>query len=295
MRGTHGRWRLLAGVVMAMVARTGGNGFMSMSQRSLRIHGGNLVVETWRRCRSVHSEMLPGDSCVVRYPLLLRIFGGSTEDSSMPTPDESLDAPSSSSGAPQSAPLTSASSEAESTGLGIHSHNFTRLHEIGLPVFDNPDFKDVAQEAKILKQASMAVEEVKGFRKGEKAKERRRLAESKAIHEEGKRNDWWVHGDLEEIKGKPCETCGKILEDEELERKGIEDPFERVKDRAMRRYMDDVLPSSSTPSADIEFWNKVRARGGGDVERRGARGRRACRIESSEELGEERNEGRQDS
>ena len=49
------------------------------------------------------------------------------------------------------------------------------------------------------------------FRRVEKAKEIQLKAQSKALHEEGKRNDWWLQGDLEEIKGKPCESCGKIL------------------------------------------------------------------------------------
>lgn len=71
-----------------------------------------------------------------------------------------------------------------------------------------------------------------------------------------------------EMTGSACGKCKKVLcfceyleEEEHMRRRGIDDPFSRVKESHIIQPGQDVLPSSSTPDEEIEFWNKVQVHG----------------------------------
>jgi hypothetical protein len=156
------------------------------------------------------------------------------------------------------------SSEESSTGLGIHNRNWSHVKAIGLPVFEYPQFNKVAKEAKLLRHAADGAYEAQGYCTEEKTRKLKEYARRKRIADEGKEHGWFQNGDGERIDGHPCAVCHKILctcefakEQEAMRRRGFEDPFERIKDRGILQPGQDFLPSSSTPSADIEFWNKV--------------------------------------
>ena len=59
-----------------------------------------------------------------------------------------------------------------------------------------------------------------------------------AMRERGTKLGLWGPEEGRQIEGEPCSACGRVLcvcehlaEEEEMRRRGIQDPFERIKDR----------------------------------------------------------------
>jgi len=51
-------------------------------------------------------------------------------------------------------PAEGRSSEDSSTGLGIHGRNWSHVKALGIPIFEVPELKKVAKEAKLLRHAA---------------------------------------------------------------------------------------------------------------------------------------------
>lgn len=148
--------------------------------------------------------------------------------------------------------------------------NWTRIDEIGLPVYDLPEFASVAGEARVLKRAQAAAEGGVEWRE----RERERIKKESQIRRETVR-EAIEQGMLEEHEaavelkgGSACSKCKKVLcfcdfleEEKKMRKRGIDDPFARVKESHILQPGQDVLPSSSTPDEEIEFWNKVKIHG----------------------------------
>ena len=143
---------------------------------------------------------------------------------------------------------TSERESQQSTGLGIHQSNWTRIKEIGIPVFTMPEFDHAAREAKVLKRAAERGASAKGLSAAAKRSEMREQAERRKIAKEGRELGWFSSEDGREITGKPCETCKRVLcycehfrNAERLRKRGFVDPFARAKDSHI------LQPGSSPP------------------------------------------------
>ena len=157
-----------------------------------------------------------------------------------------------------------------STGLGIHNKNWSHVKAIGLPVFEQPQFAAVAREARLYRIAADGAYKAQGHKTEEKRRAEQERERRRRLAQEGKEKGWFDEGAGERISGEPCGVCHRILcmckieREEEEERAcgfAAADPFERIKDAGIRQDGQDFLPSSSTPSADIEFWDKVEEQG----------------------------------
>ena len=80
--------------------------------------------------------------------------------------------------------------------------------------------------------------EAQGYRTEEKKRSQAEYQRRKSVADEGREKGWFDDGQGERIDGAPCTTCHKILctcdverENEEMRKRGYEDPFERIKDR----------------------------------------------------------------
>jgi len=214
-----------------------------------------------------------------RARLALRLRGGAVHDyadlsASTPPDEPGLDNWSyqSSSGPGSPGPAEQPDSEDSSTGLGIHNRNWSHIKALGLPVFEIPELAKVAKEARLLRHAADGAYEAQGYRMEEKKANKEEYERRKAVAKRGKELGWFEKGEGEKIEGEPCAKCHKILctceyekEQEQMRKRGYEDPFERIKDRGILQPGRDFLPSSSTPSAEIDFWDKVERRGGSPV------------------------------
>ena len=214
-----------------------------------------------------------------RMRVALRLRGGALHDyadlsASTPPDEPGLDNWSyqSSSGPGSPGPAEQPDSVDSSTGLGIHNRNWSHIKALGLPVFEIPELAKVAKEARLLRHAADGAYEAQGYRMEEKKANQEEYERRKAVAKRGKELGWFEKGEGEKIEGEPCAKCHKILctceyekQQEQMRKRGYEDPFERIKDRGILQPGRDFLPSSSTPSAEIDFWDKIERRGGSPV------------------------------
>ncbi len=141
------------------------------------------------------------------------------------------------------------SSAASSTGLGVHGNcTWDRIKQIGIPVFEIPGLKKAANEAKMLRQSRDFAEQAMDWKREEREAVAAETERRSVVRERGRQQGLWGSDEGAQIEGEPCKACGRVLcccehlaEEEELQRRGIEDPFERIKDRHI------LMPGQATP------------------------------------------------
>ncbi len=113
-----------------------------------------------------------------------------------------------------------------------------RIKQIGIPVFEVAGLKKVAKEAKMLRQSRDFAEQAMDWKRKERVAAAAETGRRSAARERGRQQGLWGSDEGAQIEGEPCGACGRVLcccehlaEEKELQRRGIEDPFERIKDR----------------------------------------------------------------
>ena len=131
------------------------------------------------------------------------------------------------------------SSAPSSTGLGVHGNcSWDRLRQIGIPIFELPELGKAAKEASMMRRSRDFAEQTIEWKREERATMAAETARRAAMRERGTKLGLWGPEEGRQIEGEPCSACGRVLcvcehlaEEEEMRRRGIQDPFERIKDR----------------------------------------------------------------
>jgi hypothetical protein len=100
-----------------------------------------------------------------------------------------------------------------------------------------PGLSKAAKEASLMRRSRDFAEQTIDWKRKERAELAAETARRSAARERGRTTGLWDSDEGRQIEGEPCGACGRVLcvcehlaEEEEMRRRGIVDPFERIKD-----------------------------------------------------------------